>query len=892
MLEKTYSPQAVEEKIYQFWEDNQLFRPEATSAAGESFTIVIPPPNVTGTLHMGHALDTTLQDILIRWNRMSGKSTLWMPGTDHAGIATQNVVERQLTEQGLKRTDLGREQFTQKVWTWAKARKQDITQQFKRLGISPDWSRERFTLDEGCSRAVREAFVTLFKQGLIYKGYYIVNWSPKLNSAISDIETEYVEEDSFLWQIRYPLSDGTGELIVATTRPETLYGDVAVAVHPEDERYAGFIGKTVRLPLTQKEIPVIADTSVQIDFGTGALKITPAHDANDFEVSQRHQLKPVWVLDTQARIFDTQAVSADETGELALRLPVEVQGLDRFVARQETERMLHAQGYLVKKEPHHHSVGHCQRSGDVVEPYLSHQWFVRCKPIAEKALARYERGELRFVPERWSKTYLDWMTNLRDWCISRQLWWGHQIPAWVCQQCEHMTVSTTDATVCEQCQSPNLVQETDVLDTWFSSGLWPFSTMGWPDKQAPDFLKYYPTSVLVTGFDIIFFWVARMVLFGEALTDTSPFHTVFVHGLIRDEHGQKMSKSKGNTLDPVVIINEYGCDALRFSLINMVTYGGQDIKLSQDSFDKGRLFANKLWNASRFVLMNLEGVDAEPIDIPQLTTMDQWILTSLSMAVAASQQALTQYRFAEYTETVHEFIWNTFCDWYVEYAKAQLKEETLKANTQRVLRTVLENMLQLLHPVMPHITEEIWQKLPHRNGLSISITSFPRAQDVHTAPDAFEQIAFILQSIRAIRNVRQTSGIAHSHPTAVYFKTSHLSEKEALEKNPHVIQHFVRMSTFEALEAGREPVNCATALTGNTQFAISLEGAIDWAAEKQRQQKKMELITQEMSQLSGRLANEGFVAKAPVSVVEKDRARLAELEEQLGALHKERAKLS
>lgn len=881
MLEKTYEPQSVESKIYAFWEQHNLFRPEVQPETAAPFSIVIPPPNVTGTLHIGHALDDTLQDILIRWKRMAGFRSLWMPGMDHAGIATQNVVERNLREtQGKSKFDLGREAFTQTVWDWATARRGDIWNQFRRLGISPDFSRERFTLDEGCSKAVREAFVTLYQRGLIYRGTYIVNWCPRCTSAISDIETEYVEEDSHLWQIKYSLTDGSTYLTVATTRPETMFADVAVAVHPEDERYKTLIGKTVTLPLSNRDIPIIADEYVDREFGTGALKITPAHDPNDFQLSLKHKLDPIWVI--------------DELGQLKVEdfVPESIRGLERFAARKETERLLEAGGFLLGKEAHHHSVGKCQRCSTTIEPLLSKQWFVKSEPIAKKCIASLEAGNLQFIPDRWTKIYLDWMHNIRDWCISRQLWWGHQIPAWYCDDCGEITVAQDTPAACSHCSKTALTQETDVLDTWFSSGLWPFSTMGWPDQDASDFKTYYPTSVLVTGFDIIFFWVARMTMFGEELTGQSPFHTVFIHGLVRDEKGQKMSKSKGNTIDPVEVIDQYGCDALRYSLTSLVT-GGQDIKLSKDSFDQGKLFANKLWNASRFVLMNLEGSDANAIDYDALTAMDRWILGHLRRTIETVTAKLEAYRFSDVTDVLYDFIWNTFCDWYVEYAKKQLRDETTKANTQRILHLVLDDTLRLLHPVMPHITEEIWQKLPHKQGVSISVAAFPTTDMLSAlGPTDEASINFVLETVRAVRNVRQTSGVTPSQPTAVFIESPNAAEYAALQHNQDVLMHFVKITELILTpKLDEQPPQTAVGVVGASRVLVSLAGTIDIEGEIARQLKKRETLQKEWEQLTQLVGNPNFVDRAPAAVVEKNRVRIQELDQQLKLIDEQLATL-
>ena len=610
-LPTVYDAKDTEESIYKFWEDGEYFKADANSQK-PPYSIVIPPPNVTGVLHMGHALDETLQDILVRYHRMAGYETLWVPGTDHAGLATQNVVERQLAKEGLTRYDLGREKFVERTWEWTNEHKSAILDQCKRLGASFDRSRERFTFDKGCSDAVKEVFVRLYEKGLIYKGKYIVNWCPRCNSAISDVETEYATEQGHMWEISYPLKDESGAIIVATTRPETIFGDVAIAVHPDDHKYSELVGKTVIIPLSGREIPIIADEYVDKNFGTGAVKITPAHDPNDFEVGQRHNLKPIWVINN------------DGTMKACGEVPQELHGLDRYEAREKIVGMLSYNNFLLRTREHEHNVGKCQRCGTTIEPLLSEQWFVKMEPLAKEAIAAVKDGRIKFVPDRWEKNYLGWMENIRDWCISRQIWWGHQIPAYYHKVTGEMVVAK------ENPDPENYVQDTDCLDTWFSSGLWPFSTMGWPNTESEDFKKFYPTTTLVTGFDIIFFWVARMVMMGCELTGEVPFPTVFIHGLIRDENGQKMSKSKGNTIDPVLLIDKYGCDAMRFTLTSLCTYGGQDIKISEERFEYGRNFANKIWNASRFVLMNLEGVDDKPIDYANLTIIDKWILHELN----------------------------------------------------------------------------------------------------------------------------------------------------------------------------------------------------------------------------------------------------------------------
>ena len=658
-LPTVYNALETEKEIYEFWEKGDYFKADAKSNK-PPFSMVIPPPNVTGVLHMGHALDETLQDILTRYHRMAGYEALWIPGTDHAGIATQAVVEKKLRAEGKTRFDLGREKFLEETWKWTNEHKSAILDQCKRLGVSFDRSRERFTFDEGCTEAVKEVFVKLYEKGLIYKGAYIVNWCPRCQSAISDIETEYETEQGHLWEISYPLKDEQGAIVVATTRPETMFGDVAIAVHPNDFKYKDLIGKTVYIPLTRREIPIIADEYVDKSFGTGAVKITPAHDPNDYEVGKRHNMKPIWVIDEQGKMKSCAEV------------PEKYQGMDRYEARKAIVGDLQYQNFLLRITDHEHNVGKCQRCNTTIEPLLSEQWFVKMEPLAKEAIAAVKDGRIKFVPERWTKNYLGWMENIRDWCISRQLWWGHQIPAYYHNETGEMVVAK------ENPDPEHYTQDTDCLDTWFSSGLWPFSTMGFPQTETDDFKKFYPTSVLVTGFDIIFFWVARMITMGLEFTHKAPFSTVYIHGLIRDEKGQKMSKSKGNTIDPVKIIDKYGCDALRFTLTSLCTYGGQDIKISDERFEYGRNFANKIWNASRFVLMNLEGVDDNKIDMNNLTIADKWILDKLNETTKLVNENIKNYRIGEMAHVLYDFFWNSYCDWYVEIAKIQLQDEKLK----------------------------------------------------------------------------------------------------------------------------------------------------------------------------------------------------------------------
>jgi valyl-tRNA synthetase len=879
-LASTYDPKAIEASIYAFWQQEDVFKPEAQPEGQGRFSLVIPPPNVTGTLHMGHALDCTLQDVLVRWHRMLGKQALWVPGTDHAGIATQTVVERNLKQQhGQTRHDLGREAFLEQVWDWAHSRQADIANQLTRLGISPDWNRQRFTLDEGLCRAVRSAFVRLYNMGLIFQGERIVNWDPQSTSAVSDIETYYVDEQSHLWEIAYTLPDGN-RLVVATTRPETLYGDVAVAVHPEDERYKAYIGQHVTLPITGRAIPVIADDYVDRDFGTGCLKITPAHDPNDFDVAQRHNLAPLLIMDDKGHLLANDYV------------PASLHGVERFDARQQTEQMLEQASLLVSKKEHTHRVARSQRTDAVIEPLLSKQWFVNTKPLAELCLRAVDQGEIRFIPERWEKEYRRWLENIQDWCISRQLWWGHRIPAWTCQACDHVVVSEHDPTVCPSCGHHQLTQDPDVLDTWFSSGLWPFSTMGWPDETAPDFQRYFPTDVLVTGFDIIFFWVARMTMMSHGLLGQSPFHTVYIHGLIRDEKGQKMSKSKGNTVDPVETIDQIGCDAFRFGLTSLVTYGGQDIKLAKDKLDQGRLFCNKLWNASRFVMMNLkdanglEEVDSQPPE-PK-TALDAWILHLYSQTCQAANSQLTEYRFGEWCSDLYDFTWNQFCDWYVEGAKAQLKDPALRLNTQRVLLTVLDGILRLWHPVMPYITEALWQQLPAiaNKRVSISVMPYPQAEAAWHTPQTIktsEAMAHVLDVVRAIRNARQTFGVPHSAQVDVLMESPDYAD--ALASNECILRHFVKLNaTTIQTRLTETPPQCAVNVVGSTKILVPLAGLIDIDAEQARIEKKLAGLEKDQTVLTNLLNNPGFMAKANEQLLGEKRQLLADAQAQFALL--------
>ncbi len=861
-LPTVYDAKSTEEKMYKFWEDGGYFRADAHSNK-PPFTIVIPPPNVTGVLHMGHALDGTLQDILTRYHRMSGYEALWLPGTDHAGIATQAVVEKELRKEGLSRHDLGREEFLKRTWKWANEHKSAILNQFRRLGASFDRSRERFTFDEGCSEAVKEVFVTLYNKGLIYKGAYIVNWCPRCQSAISDIETEYETEQGHLWEISYPLVGEAGAIIVATTRPETIFGDVAIAVHPSDKKYSELIGKTVMIPLSGRQIPIIADEYVDKSFGTGAVKITPAHDPNDYEVGKRHNFKPIWVIDEEGKM------------KACAEVPPDYQGLDRYEARKKVVDMLSYNNFLLRVKDHEHNVGKCQRCNTTIEPLLSEQWFVKMEPLAKEAIAAVKDGRITFIPERWEKNYLGWMENIRDWCISRQLWWGHQIPAYYHKETGEMVVAK------ENPDPENYVQDTDCLDTWFSSGLWPFSTMGFPNSETDDFKKFYPTSVLVTGFDIIFFWVARMITMGLEFTGKAPFSKVYIHGLIRDEKGQKMSKSKGNTIDPVQIIDKYGCDALRFTMTSLCTYGGQDIKVSDERFEYGRNFANKLWNASRFVLMNLDGVDNKPIDREKLTLVDKWILNQLNETAKTVNQYMKEYRIGEIAHELYDFFRSEYCDWYVEIAKIQLQDADLKRNTQRVLRYVLDMSLRMLHPIMPHITENVWGLIPGEKETSaLIIAKYPVYEEAMSFPKEAEEMKLVFETITSLRNVRQSFNIPTSATVDVEIRAEG-KEKEIFTEIEAYIRRLAKVNNITYAEMNAPtPPKSAAAVVSASKLVVPLADLIDLDAEIKRQEKKLEKLTNEKNSLEGRMKNEKFVANAPKELVEQTNARIAEISAQ------------
>lgn len=857
----TYDPKAAEQKWYDFWQQGQFFkagqRPEA-----KPFTIVIPPPNVTGMLHIGHALDFTLQDIIIRTKRMQGFDTLWLPGTDHAGIATQTKVEQKLREQGLSRYDLGREKFLEQVWDWKELYANTIREQWGKMGLSLDYSRERFTLDEGLSKAVREVFVRLHEKGLIYRGKKIINWDPAARTALSDIEVEYKELNGHLYHLQYPLKNGSGYITVATTRPETMLGDTAVAVHPEDERYKHLIGQLIVLPVVGREIPIIADEYVEKDFGSGAVKITPAHDPNDFEVGLRHDLPQIIVM--------------DETGTMNEHAGP-YQGLDRADCRKQLVKDLQEQGVCIRIEDHVHQVGHSERSGAVVEPYLSTQWFVAMKPLAERAIEAQKSGKgVNFVPDRFEKIYLNWIENVRDWCISRQLWWGHRIPAWYCESCGEMHVAREDVTACAACGSTSLRQDEDVLDTWFSSGLWPFSTLGWPE-ETEDFKRYYPTDVLVTGYDIVYFWVARMIFTALEFTDQIPFKDVLMHGLVRDAEGRKMSKSLGNGVDPLDVIENYGADAMRY-MISTGSTPGQDLRFRIEKVEQARNFANKIWNASRFALMNLEGFTASDIDIKSnLGTAERWILHRLNETVREATRLIDSYEFGETGRILYNFIWDDLCDWYIEFAKLNLygTDEQAKRATQSVLAYVLDRTQRLIHPFMPYISEEIWQHLPHE-GESITVAAWPVYDEALEAPEAVKEMELLMDIIRAVRNVRAEVNVPMSKKVELMIKPSGEAEAAIVSRNEEFIRRFCGTSSFETGLGLTAPDKAMTAIVTGAELYLPLAGLIDISQEIARLEKELATLNSEVERVEKKLGNEGFVAKAPAKVIEEERAKMAD----------------
>lgn len=862
-----YDPKQTESKWYQFWLEKKLFE-AGKDKTKKPFTIVIPPPNVTGKLHIGHALNNTLQDILIRMKRMQGYDALWLPGMDHAGIATQAKVEAKLREEGLSRYDLGREKFLEEAWDWKEKYSKNIADQWAKMGISVDYSRERFTLDEGLSNAVKEVFVHLYEKGLIYRGKYIINWDPEARTALSDIEVIHKEVKGALHHLRYPLTDGSGYVEVATTRPETMLGDTAVAVHPEDERYQDLIGKTVTLPIVGREIPIVADEYVDPTFGSGAVKITPAHDPNDFEIGQRHNLPTIVVMDETGKMNENAAG---------------YQGMDRFACRKQIVKDLQEQGVLIKVEEYVHQVGHSERSGAVVEPYLSTQWFVKMKPLAEKAIAlQKEKNKVRFVPERFEKIYLHWIENIRDWCISRQLWWGHRIPAWYCEDCGEMMVAREEPTACSKCEGKNLQQDNDVLDTWFSSALWPFSTLGWPEETA-DLKRYYPTDILVTGYDIIYFWVARMIFTALEFLDEKPFQDVLITGLVRDAEGRKMSKSLGNGVDPMDVIDQYGADAMRYMLSTGCT-PGNDQRFRFERVEAARNFANKIWNASRFVLMHLEGVSKEQLELSQykdqLSISDRWILHRLNETIDDVTRLLDRYEFGEAGKALYQFIWDEFCDWYIEFAKLPLygEDERAKNVTRAVLVHVLDQSLRLLHPTMPFVTEEIWQHLPVE-GESIAVAAWPEVNPAYQAPQQVHDMQVLIEVIRSVRNIRAEMEVPPKNQVELQVRPETESLSIFLE-NEAAICRLCGVGKLVVDEELSRPEQSMTAVVTGAELFLPLKGLVDIEQTLARLQAELKKLDYEVERVEKKLANQGFVSKAPQHVVEAERAKGEEYKEK------------
>ena len=868
-LPKVYEPQEAEARIYEKWEKAGCFRGQRDPKK-KPFTIVMPPPNVTGQLHMGHAMDCALQDILIRFKRMQGYAALWVPGIDHAGIATQIKVEEELrTKEGLTRYDLGREKFLERVWDWKQRFGDRIVKQQKKMGISCDWDRARFTMDEGCSKAVREVFVSLYEKGLIYKGSRIINWCPHCVTALSDAEVEYVDKPGHLWHIRYPLADGSGEVIVATTRPETMLGDSGVCVNPNDERYKDIVGKTVILPLVNKEIPVVADDYAEMDFGTGCVKMTPAHDPNDFEVGLRHNLEVIRVIADDGHI--------NENGG-------PYNGMDRYECRKAIVKDLEEQGYLVKVEPYNHNVGTCYRCHNDVEPLISAQWFVKMEPLAKEALRVVNEGEVKFVPERFSKTYTNWMENCHDWCISRQLWWGHQIPAWTCDDCGHINVKREDPTVCEKCGSTHLTREEDVLDTWFSSALWPFSTLGWPEQTA-DLNYWYPTSVMVTGYDIIFFWVARMIFSGCEQMKKIPFHTVLIHGLVRDDKGRKMSKSLGNGIDPLEMAEKYGADALRFNLITGNS-PGNDTRFYTEKCEAMRNFANKIWNASRFVMMNLSIDHYELPAADKLEREDKWVLSKLNRLVKEVTENLDSFEIGVASAKVYDFIWDTYCDWYIELTKTRLNgtDEDAKLTAQNVLCYVLVTLLKLLHPFMPFITEEIYQALPKCDGAEdiLMTAQWPEYTEALSFPAEESAMEAVMDLIRAIRARRAEMNVPPSKKAELMIVTD---QAEPYQQGLHFIQRLAYASNVTFPEtAPADVTGLVSVVTHDATAYLPLSELVDLAAERERIAKELEKAKNGLRITEGKLANKKFVAHAPENVVNAEREKVAKYQELIAKL--------
>jgi valyl-tRNA synthetase len=864
-LAKAYDPEPVEDKWLDYWEKNRVFTPE-THEAEKRFSMVLPPPNVTGSLHMGHALCFTLPDIITRWKRMQGYNTLWLPGTDHASIAVHNVIEKSLEEKGLSREKLGREKFMEIAWDWKKKYGGVIVNQLVKLGASLDWTRERFTLDEGFHNAVVRVFVDLYNEGLIYRDYYLVNMCPHCATVLSDIEVEHEELASKLYYIRYPLADAESVvgskdfIVVATTRPETMLGDTAVAVHPEDERYSRYVGRKVLLPLQDKEIPVIADEQVEIEFGTGAVKVTPAHDPADFALGKRHGLEQVIVIDGFGKM-------TKEAGE-------EFAGLDRFACRELVLTRLEEQGLIEKIEDYHHAVGHCYRCKNIIEPNLSWQWFVKVEPLAKEAIRVVEEGEIEFIPPNWAKTYFEWMYNIHDWCISRQLWWGHRIPAWYCQECDEIIVAEKNPATCGKCQSSNLVQEEDVLDTWFSSALWPFATMGWPD-ETEDLKTFYPTDLMSTGFDIIFFWVARMIMMGLKFAGDIPFRHVFINGLVRDFKRRKMSKSEGNSIDPLEMMNKHGTDALRFTLAALAI-PGMDISLNEERMAGYRAFVNKIWNAARFALINMEEGKLA-VKEQDLTLADRWIRSRLTQAVADMNDALGEYKFYEAADRIYHFVWHEFCDWYIELVKPSLKQGN--RTSLAVLIDTLDQILRLLHPIMPFVTEEIWQHLPGE-GDSLALAAFPVPNDQWVDKGEEKAMKVLQNAIVELRTLKAENQIPVKRKIRLWIKCGKQEEK-AIRAHRVYFEVLANVESLEMMEKFPERQMMLKGVAGEIEMAIPLEeGLVDFEKEKQRLEKELKKIRAEIEKIEQRLGNEAFVEKAPKDVVKESKSRLKELQDR------------
>jgi valyl-tRNA synthetase len=868
-LGKAFEPAAAETRLYDYWLKNKLFHAQDKSDA-PAFSIVIPPPNVTGILHMGHALNNTLQDIIIRFKRMQGYNALWMPGTDHAGIATQNVVEQQLLKEGTSRHDLGREKFIARVWDWRGKYGGVIINQLKRLGCSCDWERERFTMDIGLSHAVREVFVRLYNEDMIYQGDYIVNWCPRCHTAISDLEVEFKQDQSFLWNIRYPFADGSGEIVVATTRPETMLGDTAVAVNPNDKRYTDKVGKYVILPLMNKEIPIIADDYVTMDFGSGAVKITPASDPNDFAMAQRHNLEIITIIDGKGII--------NESGGA-------YKGQDRYEARKNIIADLEKGGYMVGTEPYAHNVGQCYRCKTDIEPMVSKQWFVKIKPLAKQAIAAVVKGKTKIIPKTWEATYFDWMNNIRDWCISRQLWWGHRIPVWYCDNCKKVIVATIDPDKCPDCGGTSLKQDEDVLDTWFSSALWPFSTLGWPNKTAA--LKtFYPTSLLITGFDILFFWVARMMMMGIYVMKDVPFKHVYLHALVRDEKGEKMSKSKGNSIDPLLMIDQYGTDAFRFTLA-AYTAQGRDVRLSPERIEGYKYFVNKIWNASKLTFSNLEDFDETASLNVTDALPDQWIKARLNKAIEEITLSLDEYRFNDAAAAAYRFVWHELCDWYLELSKPVFygngTPEKRRA-AQKTLYEVFQAMLQLLHPFMPFLTEELWQVLTGNDEHSIMVSKFPVVKEEWQNDTAEKEMELIMELITSVRNIRGEMRIAPSQKLNVFISATDEQNRKMIETDKDYILNLANLESLTVEINMVEPKGVATAVIGSIKIFVPLSGIVDISGEKARLEKELGKISKDLEQCSKKLANRDFRAKAAPEIIQKEEDKLKELKKKFATL--------